>query len=164
MTLYLGTNKIAGVEAPIIDQIFDGTSINAQSGVAIQGVLNNKADVDLTNSAPTSAFATAMNTAGIRTVVETYKNGTEWYRVWSDGWCEQGGYIEHTSATVGYITLLKPYLSTDYRIFGFGYGSGGAVLSVYEGSQTASSFGLANRAAGKMYAFYANWYTQGYIR
>lgn len=26
-------------------------------------------------------------------VVETYKNGTEWYRVWSDGWIEQGGVI-----------------------------------------------------------------------
>lgn len=39
MTLYLGTNKIAGVEAPIVDQTFDGTSTNAQSGVSILGLL-----------------------------------------------------------------------------------------------------------------------------
>ena len=24
-------------------------------------------------------------------LVETYVNGTSWYRIWSDGFCEQGG-------------------------------------------------------------------------
>lgn len=31
-------------------------------------------------------------------IVETYVNGTEWYRVWSDGWIEQGG-IKATPVT-----------------------------------------------------------------
>jgi len=165
-TLENVSNKVTSISSSSTDIQYPSAKCvyDALGDKADTADLNGKADVDLSNSIPSSSFATVMNTAGIRTVVETYKNGTEWYRVWSDGWCEQGGYIEQPSATVGYITLLKPYLSTDYRIFGFSYGSGGAVLSVYEGSQTASSFGLANRAAGSMYVFYASWYTQGYIR
>lgn len=45
-------------------------------------------------------------------VVETYKNGTSWYRVWSDGWCEQGGLVN--VAGTGVLTtvqFLKPYLN-----------------------------------------------------
>ena len=44
-------------------------------------------------------------------IVETYVNGTSWYRVYSDGWCEQGG----ISSSVGAedIALLKPYRDTN---------------------------------------------------
>lgn len=48
----------------------------------------------------------------VQCVVETYSNGTEWYRVWSDGWCEQGG-IKDTS---GSVTFLKPFINTNYII------------------------------------------------
>lgn len=52
------------------------------------------------------------------TVVETYRNGTEWYRVWSDGWVEQGGQL-HWAATrsPGYkiVTLYKVMVDTNYN-------------------------------------------------
>lgn len=50
------------------------------------------------------------------TIVETYRNGTEWYRLYSDGWCEQGGFVPVQPARNDYhpVTLLKPYLDTDY--------------------------------------------------
>ena len=51
----------------------------------------------------------------VQTVIETYVNGTSWYRIWSDGWCEQGGYYVPT-ATLGTITLLKSYKDTGYSI------------------------------------------------
>ena len=41
-------------------------------------------------------------------IVETYKNGTSWYRVWSNGWKEQGGKAS-ASAT---ITFVKPFSTT----------------------------------------------------
>lgn len=44
-------------------------------------------------------------------ITETYVSGTSWYRIWSDGWCEQGGI--QTSATV---TLLKNYRDTNYTV------------------------------------------------
>lgn len=40
-------------------------------------------------------------------IVETYRNGTEWYRVWSDGWLEQGGQV--VKVTDGNITFLKAF-------------------------------------------------------
>lgn len=42
-------------------------------------------------------------------VYETWRRGTEWYRVWSDGWIEQGGH-----GTSGVCTFNKPFSNTDY--------------------------------------------------
>lgn len=30
-------------------------------------------------------------------VIESYQNGTTWYRIWSDGWVEQGGVTSNIS-------------------------------------------------------------------
>lgn len=49
----------------------------------------------------------------IRFVKETYKSGTSWYRVWSDGWIEQGGVIPNSTTSV---TLHKPFTNTDYGV------------------------------------------------
>ncbi len=46
-------------------------------------------------------------------IVETYQNETSWYRVYSDGWCEQGGYSSTASTT---INLLKQFINTNYTI------------------------------------------------
>ena len=48
-------------------------------------------------------------------IVETYVNGASWYRVYSDGWCEQGGFIAKPSANTSItITFLKPYANTNW--------------------------------------------------
>ena len=48
-------------------------------------------------------------------VVETYSNGTDWYRIWSDGWIEQGGVGAITSG-YGPVTLLVPFTTTNYNV------------------------------------------------
>lgn len=48
-------------------------------------------------------------------VTETYVNGTSWYRVYSDGRCEQGGYNDTKTATT-VITLLKAYKDLNYTL------------------------------------------------
>jgi hypothetical protein len=48
-------------------------------------------------------------------IVENYKSGNNWYRVWSDGWIEQGGYVV-PSGGISIITFLKPFTTTDYTI------------------------------------------------
>lgn len=53
--------------------------------------------------------------ATVHCVVETYVNGTSWYRVYDDGWCEQGGFSSGEGAPVT-ITLLKPYKDTNYSV------------------------------------------------
>lgn len=66
--------------------------------------LNSKADVDLTNCTKPH-------------IVDTYENGTDWYRVYSDGWCEQGGYGKASSAGSNYtVNLLKSFTNTNYTV------------------------------------------------
>lgn len=52
----------------------------------------------------------------VQCVVETYSNGTSWYRVWSDGWCEQGGRAQLNEISTTTITLLKSYSSMNYSV------------------------------------------------
>ena len=42
-------------------------------------------------------------------VTQTWRSGTEWYRVWSDGWIEQGGH-----GTGGACTFNKSFSNTNY--------------------------------------------------
>ena len=66
--------------------------------------LNGKADVDLTNCTKPH-------------IVETYVNGTSWYRVYSDGWCEQGGETSNSTTADGRsIAYLKTFANTNYCI------------------------------------------------
>ena len=55
--------------------------------------------------------------AEVQCVVETYQNGSSWYRVYSDGWCEQGGRatIPGINTTVS-VTLIKAYADTNYNV------------------------------------------------
>lgn len=98
----------------------------------------------------------------VQCVVETYRNGSSWYRVWSDGWCEQGGRIS-TQSTVPYtVNLLKEYADTNYSVFtqscqtstNDNYNNGALVRNI-----TVSSFDvLTNESDG-----YRFWEAKGYI-
>ena len=51
-------------------------------------------------------------------IVETWNEGTEWYRVWSDGWIEQGGTTGLITSGDSYnsktITFKKSFTNTNY--------------------------------------------------
>lgn len=47
-------------------------------------------------------------------ITETYNNGTSWYRIYSNGWCEQGGVQVVTSVST--MTFLKPFIDTNYTV------------------------------------------------
>ncbi len=54
--------------------------------------------------------------ATVHCVVETYVNGTSWYRVYDDDWCEQGGRQSMSANSSVYIDLLKPYANANYAV------------------------------------------------
>ena len=72
----------------------------------------------ITATSAIQQVANKIDRQGNETVVETYRNGTEWYRLYSDGWCEQGGFIPLQAVRNDYypVTLLKPYSDTSYSI------------------------------------------------
>lgn len=94
--------------------------------------LNNKADRDLGNTSPSMSFAEAMSQNGISTVVESHveEDGSAWYRIWSDGWCEQGGLLKnvaHASTTT--IPFLKEYSRViNANVSGKGDSTGAALV------------------------------------
>ena len=82
-----------------------------------QTALSGKADTTLINI--TSAAGTNLNAVGVRTVVETYISGTSWYRIWSDGWLEQGGYYDNGSnarSFTGSVSFTKNFSVTSYSL------------------------------------------------
>lgn len=85
-----------------------------------QAALTSKADVDLANC--TKPYVT-----------ETYKNGDAWYRVWSDGWCEQGNVNSSPGVS---IVLLKSFADTSYSIVATPYThyNGASTIGIYDKS------------------------------
>ncbi len=63
--------------------------------------LNNKVDIS--------------QLADCEVVVETYRNGTQWYRLWSDGWIEQGGYL-YVSSNGQTLSFMKQFQDINYTI------------------------------------------------
>lgn len=101
-----------------------------------------------------------------RTVTQTWHSGTEWYRVWSDGWIEQGGATLGSSDTV--FNLYKAYSDTNYfcgvaisHPNGKPYtGYDWAMTNIAVWSKTTTSFIAVARAATSTSS--TLWYACGY--
>ena len=107
--------------------------VNGLWVVKAYGSVTNVGSTDVANiatgltEAETRISALENHGAGA-TVVKSYRNGTEWYRVWSDGWLEQGGQV--TKVIKGDITFLKAFkympmvvtsVSQAYNVSGGGF-------------------------------------------
>ena len=116
-------------------------------------------DASLINAGAVLGQLANLNAASRGYVVDSYHNGTEWYRIYSDGWIEQGG-LGPSHSGEKTITLYKPYSNANYTIIQTPYSSAGSgSFSSAIKSQTNTSFVLAvesNYANG----FY--WTTCGY--
>jgi hypothetical protein len=71
------------------------------------------------------------------TVVETYVNGSSWYRIWSDGWLEQGGVGGDATTIVmsetgknNTVTFLKPFKNTKYSLVAINGGTDSNTLII----------------------------------
>lgn len=71
----------------------------------------------LTNRWTTSKATTTSSASKARpaVVIQNYVSGANWYRIWSDGWIEQGGTTNSNTTSDDFqITLLKPMSNTNY--------------------------------------------------
>lgn len=89
-----------------MDGSFDLTAFNAEEGQS-QHILRGTTDGRLLWREQNMIF-----------VKESWVSGTSWYRVWSDGYIEQGGWYGASASalTDKFITiqLFKPYQTTNY--------------------------------------------------
>lgn len=94
------------IEAYLYFKVGNAT-VNAQlvNVANLTSSLSNKANSDLSNTP-----------SNIDYVVETYQNGTSWYRIYKSGWVEQGGVVTLNNATAKTVNLLKKYKTTEYSV------------------------------------------------
>ena len=90
--------------------------------VKAYGTITNVGSTDVADIATglteleTRLGKTEQNIKGVADyIIETYQNGTEWYRVWASGWIEQGGLV---TTTISELTFLKPFANANYYICG----------------------------------------------
>ena len=96
------------------------------------------------------------------TVTETYRNGNQWYRKWSDGFIEQGGTIATSQKGYESITISLPtaFTTTTYTVLTGGtntgnLGSGVDVIS----EKTTTGFKTHTHHKGDALP---TWYACGY--
>ena len=104
-------------------------------------------------------------TGEIYPIVETYVDGPSWYRIYSDGWCEQGGYFDGGGTTYNKYTiqLYRAYQDTNYTVLSTIYnedytgGTGPYYFGVH--SKTVSTFQVYSDSNMQR----RMWVTFGYI-
>lgn len=100
-------------------------------------------------------------------IIEITQNGTEWYKIWSNGWVEQGGYFKGLYG--GTVTLPIPMRDEKYALFtskySGDYNSSSYVINTY--NKTSKSFVVKGRGqGGRGYGSSAtgHWYVCGYMK
>lgn len=146
----------------------------AITGASISGKAITLTFADGTNkmltmqdTAPFTASATSIGGASATkpaVVVTTYRSGESWYRIWSDGWKEQGGrqgtFTGNPNLT---ITLPKAFSSTAYSVFLTGISSAGEKnehATLFLKSRTTTNFVVSTYTVAKEDGF--SWYASGY--
>lgn len=118
-------------------------------------------DTNTTNGANTQLNLLSNGTATIGgkqiVCVTKWTSGTSWYRVYSDGWIEQGGKASMPS-TEGSITLHKAFSNTNYCVYGTSAGSTNTLNIEFKAKTTTMFYtDYAGTATGNYY-----WYACGY--
>ena len=148
------SNKVTSISS-------SSTDTQYPSAKCVYDELTDKADVDLTNCTKPH-------------IIETYSSGTSWYRVYSDGWCEQGGVTGTESTTRGQtigITFVKQFTDTNYTIVAIdgntsksNYSGSVGITTVLNGTKSTSGVSIAS------YGFQSadthgviNWVAFGYL-
>lgn len=96
-------------------------------------------------------------------LVEKYTNGKSWYRVYSDGWIEQGGYANGNGVS---IVLLKKMMNINYSIIlgggnSSGWGNNSHSFTFYNVS--ANGFNIKMEEGSSLSAgMNCNWLVVGY--
>lgn len=92
--------------------------------VVVFGVATNVGSTDVSNVMSAVAQVQANpNLQGQAHIVEAWKSDSSWYRVWSDGFIEQGGITGTLSYTV---TFPKAFSNTDYQFVATKYWANGS--------------------------------------
>ncbi len=140
-----GQTQVANVNSAGATQI----ALATEQADRAEQATSSKVDVDLSNITKQTIFAKLFT---------TYSNGTTWYRVWPDGWIEQGG-VAAAGGTVT-VTFPKAFKNTNYTVVATSLGTNSEIYAQCITKTSASQITIYNKggAAGMQ----KNWYACGF--
>lgn len=147
----VGNQDIADISAGL-------TSAETRISSAETRLTAAEVDIDAKVSSPFTACATTIGGASTTkpaVVVSSYRSGTEWYRKYSDGWIEQGGYVEGSGYNTVTINLHVAMKTTDYCAISQAVG-GGKVTSGYGDASNLTTTTFSSQQHGSH-----RWYVCG---
>ena len=151
----LGGNNPSDVYVPSQKAVKTYVDNNSGTVTSVNNVSPVNGNVQLTSSnigAVSTSDLYLLDLQTVPVVISEYVNGTSWYRIWSSGWCEQGGQSTGGS-TVG---LLKTYRDTNFSVIVSHLGSGAYGCGITANSSQISVY--CSSSGG-----YVQWQTAGYL-
>ena len=100
----------AGTGISVENNVISNTQTSAEWG-NIEGKITNQTDLNDILTAQQTKI-TELSATSRSYLLGAYENGTSWWRVYSDGWIEQGGVGTGSGAV--HITFLKQFKSTSF--------------------------------------------------
>ena len=158
------TSYVSSLDTSDVDCLMDAVAVDTNlytSTITNHNLVLNydSSTLDVDNGAlkvKDNTFITEASLQTVHCVVETYQNGNSWYRLYDDGWVEQGGMYMGDSPNQTTVQLLVPMASTDYTVLGFPeYGNNATTPGVY---QYASTYFTAFALSG----YKCHWEVKGY--
>ena len=110
-------NDIDTVQPPAINMIIGEYVTSGVSTIDITTAENIQTNIELLET----RFANFVEKSDLEKyntsyVIEQWSEETQWYRKWSNGWVEQGGYCDAEAVATTTITLHIPYTNTNYSV------------------------------------------------
>ena len=161
-SIYGSSNTVQPQTIKVLYYIVIGTSAKTDIQVDIDNIttdLNGKADTDLLNVPESRGILVEKSSKDIL---------PRWYRVYSDGWCEQGGNVTKTASS-GTVSYLKNFKDLTYTLTTGEWGVTSIAGSSTDTAGYGNSIGLSNATTSSFrYSCEANrcitWHACGYIR
>ena len=125
---------------------------------------NNTCDIGRSDRYYKNLYVKNLHADNIKYVTDTWTSGRNWYRVWSDGFCEQGGRVSSLAhKTLTDVTLFKNYKNTNYAVMACNSQTGyGATIGISCSAYAVSGFRIyqMNTASATMTI---DWVARGYV-
>lgn len=89
---------------------YNGTGNVEFEKIWIGKVVVNESAISTVETLPFNSIqATNVNHSNSARIIKSYKNGNSWYRIWSDGWLEQGGTLANDQhlRTINFLVSFK---------------------------------------------------------
>ena len=105
-------------------------------------------------------------------LIKSYSGTLDWYRIYQDGWCEQGGHSQGgSSSSLAEVILRKSYVNTNYTVLANNIYSGSAATNstsawIKLSNKTTTSFknvtGYTSASSSAYASYEFDWYACGY--